>query len=216
MMKVGVRYRNCSEWLEIDQESSIAELMALISEKFELGAQSQKLIFRGRSITQSGEALGSHGIVDGSKLLLTVQSEAVEVNQPMIRTTRAAMFSHAQPEFLTSSPHSSIIAKGPPPKSERPFHAQMSSFPKSPFPVYNTDGVLSDLTFESDAVWMQSTDGKQERIFYSDIRSNIIQEIPKYEKDYVALCLVTRFGKRWFYFIPGQYSQLLSKVMVAS
>ena len=144
--------------------------------------------------------------------MVNLQSEAQSTPaSPAPRVMRG--FAQVPREFMTSSPHAEIIAKGIPENAEKPYKGQTTVLPKTPFIVYNTEGIRSKLTFESDAIWMESDDNKQERIFFSDIRGNVIQEMPKYEKSYVALCLSTTYGKRWYYFIPAQYTQLLSGIM---
>lgn len=211
-MRIQIRFNDTTNAIELEDDATVQQLMDKVHESLEVEPEKQKFIFRGKVLSSPEDALSKLGITNNAKLLLTVQaSQPATTAHP--QGPAKARCNQAAREFLTTAPHSAIISKGPPPNCGKPYHSQMTVLPKSPFVVYNTEGVVSKLSFESDAVWIESEDGAKERIFFTDIRSNVVQEIPRYEKDYVALCLVTAHGKRWFYFIPGQYSQILPKVI---
>ena len=213
-MRLQIRFKGASRTIEVPDDATVLQLMEQTKMELDVAIDQQKFIFRGKQLDKQDEPLAGLGVTNNARLLLTIQEhESAPVSPPPRTNQSRAYYNQPQTEFLTIEPHKAIISKGPPPNCEKPYHSQMSVLPKVPFVVYNTEGVLSRLSFESDAVWIESDDGTKERIFFTDIRSNVVQEIPKYEKDYVALCLLTRYGKRWFYFIPNQYSQLLPKVI---
>lgn len=211
-MEVQAKYCTQTKSVEIPEDATIRDLMVGIQSLFEIEPERQKLTFKGKNITLSDDPVSKYKIVNKARILVSLQSvtESTPASQPPTRTRGRTQLT---PEFLTSSPHADIIAHGPPPNAEKPYQTQMAILPKTPFIVYNTEGIVSKLSFESDAIWMEADDGKQERIFFSDIKGLLVQEMPKYEKSYVALCLATSYGKRWYYFIPGQYTVLLNKLL---
>lgn len=209
-MEVIAKYLSQIKNVEVPEAGTVRDLMVGIDSQFQIAPERQKLTFKGKNITLSDEPLSTFKIGNKARVLVSVQSEVQSTPSP---TPPTRMRVQIQPEFLTSSPHADIIAKGPPVDAEKPYQGQMGILPKTPFSVYNTDGILSRLNFESDAIWVESSDDKQERIFFSDIKGFLVQEIPKHEKTYVALCMATTYGKRWYYFIPCQYTQLLNKLL---
>lgn len=220
MLKLQIRYNKDTIPIEVAVGSTIAQLMEAIYASLSIPPENQQIIYKGKKLNNETEGnLDSFNISNGTKLLL-IQTESGQKATSISSTKnssgrigRQAYTVNMQPEFLNADPHAPIIAKGIPPNCDRPFQSQMVVLPKNPFPVYNTEGVLSQLSFETDAIWITSEDQKNERIFFSDIRSSLIQEIPGYEKQYVALCLLTKYGKRWFYFIPNQYSSLIKQIL---
>lgn len=212
-MQVLVKYLTQTKSVEVPEEGTVRDLMIGIDSLFEIAPEKQKLTFKGKNMTLSDEPLSTFKVTNNARILMSVQSEAVVTAKPASVPTRMRGQIHMDEEYLTTSPHTEIIAKGPPADVEKPYQGQMGVLPKTPFPVYNTEGILSRLNFESDAIWVESDNDKHERIFFTDIKGVLFQKIPKHETSYVALCLATTYGKRWYYFIPCQYTQLLNKLL---
>ena len=212
MMKLLIRYNRETVSIEVPADAKVSQLNDAISESLSIPPQKQKLICLGKNLNNPDESLSTYKIKDGSKLLL-MQTETLAKPDTPKPPPRSQWCQAPQPEFLKAAPHIDIINKGVPANCEKPYQSQMTLLPKTPFVVYNTEGVISKLSFESDAVWTEAEDGKQERIFFTDLRSSLIQEIPGHEHEYNALCLITKYGKRWFYYIPNQYQSLLSKIL---
>lgn len=216
-MKLIIRYNRQTVPLDLPDDSKVSDLMESIKENLDLSQDKQKIIFSGKTLSDSASLLSSYKIGDGSKLLLMAKSGTVAVKAPA--PMRQGIYTAAlQPEFMNSAPHNKIIAQGVPDEAEKPFPSQMMVLPKTPFVVYNTEGKLSKLSFESDAMWIETEEAekkeqREERIFYTDVKTHLLQEIPNYENKYVGLCLSTKYGKRWYYFIPNQYVSLIRKVL---
>ena len=211
-MKIIIRYNNQNHLIEIDQEGNLQDLLDLLSDSIIIPNGTAKFVVKGKQLSNLSESLIQHNIIDGSKLLLVVTEALPEKPAIPVRRIRQTQFPPSL-EFLTSAPHAPIIAKGPPLGVEKPYKGHITILPKTPFIVYNTEGIISSLSIESDAFWIQPEDGKNERIFYNDINNILVQDIPKYEEQYVAIALHTNIGKRWFYFIPHQYSQVLKSIV---
>ena len=214
-MQLIIRFKGNTAKIELPDDSKVSQLMEKISQELSVSAENQKIICTGKNITDPDALLSSYNLKNGSKILLMEKSKMETTKTPNPPPTRTSFFTQQpQPEFLNSPPHDKIIAQGVPENCEKPFPSQMMVLPKTPFIVYNTEGKLSKLSFESDAIWVESNDEKQERIFYSDVKTYLVQEIPGYENKYVGLCLHTKYGKRWYYFIPNQYVAIMKKVFV--
>lgn len=222
MIKLAVRLNRDTTQIEIPADSKVSDIMYQINEKLSIPPESQQIIFKGAKINQTPDkTLSELQIKNGTKLLL-LKTEKIAFSvedskpQPAIAHVNLLGFPtkpHVSPESLTNEPHQTIISKGLPPNCEKPYQSQMSILPKMPFAVYNTDGILSKLTFESDAIWVVAADGNNERIFFNEIRGSVLQEIPGYEKQYNILILGTKIGKRCFYFIPNQYAALIKRLI---
>ncbi|KAK8848250.1 Ubiquitin domain-containing protein ubfd1 [Tritrichomonas musculus] len=220
MLKLQIRFHKDTIPIEVAVGSNISQLMDAIYTSLSIPPERQQIIYKGQKINMDADSnLDSFKISNGTKLLLlqTDSDSGVSTSsangQNTCRFGRPSYSVNMQPEFLNAYPHAPIIAKGIPPKCEKPFQSQMVILPKNPFPIYNTEGTSSNLSFETDAIWVTSENQKNERIFFSDIKNSLIQDIPGYEKQYVALCLLTKYGKRWFYFIPNQYSTLIKQLL---
>ena len=217
-MKLVIRFNRQMIPLEVPDDSKVSDLMESIQGNLSLNPDKQKIIFGGKTLNDSNSLLSSYKIINGSKLLLMEKSGVVNAKPAAPTRHNFPYTTTLQPEFMNSTPHNKIIAQGVPAKAEKSFPSQMMALPKTPFIVYNTEGKLSKLSFESDAIWIETEEAenkeqKEERIFYSDIKTHLLQELPNYENQYVGLCLSTKYGKRWYYFIPNQYVSLLRKVL---
>jgi len=211
-MKVSVRYNSVNHIVETPADITLNGFQDLIRSQLSIPDGSLKMVMKGKNLVDLDSPLSVLGVEDGSKILLVVSEVLPDKAPPPVRRIRQPFFPPTQ-EFLNSPPHSPIIAKGPPQGVEKPFKGQYTSLPKTPFIVYNTEGVVSMLSIEYDAIWIQSDDGKNERIFFSDIHLVFVQDIPKYEEKYVAIAFHTSIGKRWFYFIPHQYSHIIKTIV---
>ena len=113
-----------------------------------------------------------------------------------------------------------IIEKGPP--SIRIVYEtgkQKDTLPKKPFKIYDTNGNNCKLSFETEGIFIQyiaNENGQQiqnERIFYPEIYKFKFTPTLGFEKFYSNLTLQTKFGKRILYFIPKEYTSLISDII---
>jgi hypothetical protein len=157
--------------------------MDLLSEAFGLPVANQKLIFRGRTLTLPDSPLSAEGVNPNSRLLLIGSVQVPEPRPaPVVASPGFIDFSTRQlrivnDEYLTASPHSHIILKGPPRGAIEGSNYQLDSLPAEPFIVRDSNGDDANLSFRSEDLVVDS-DRNHNRLFYQEITSFGIQLIP--------------------------------------
>jgi hypothetical protein len=170
----------------------------------------QSLIFKGQKLTKRADKLTAYGIQNSSKILLFTVAGAKD---DKLHTKRRPPRDRTLSTKLDTPPHSSIIALGPPAGCLPGMKTPSTLFPREPFIVYDTSGARARLSIESDAFWVEPDVGECERIFFSDVQSApSFLWLPGYDEQYTAMVLQTQNGKRIFYFVPGQFKQLIETV----
>lgn len=115
-----------------------------------------------------------------------------------------------------------IIDKGPP--SIRIIYEtgkQKDELPQKPFKIYDTNGNNCKLYFETGGIFIKYKENNKEndkkvqdeRIFYSEIYKFKFTPTHGFEKYYSNLTLQTKFGKRILYYIPTEYTKLISNIL---
>jgi hypothetical protein len=209
-MQVCIRYERQNHEVKLRQSNpTVQNLMSEISHRFGVVPAHQFLIFKGRRLDKKKDKLSIYGIKNDSRILLFSISEAKDDEPAKRRPPRDRYFSTE----LDHAPHSTIIAQRPPPGCLPGMKTPSTFFPKEPFCVYDTGGARARLSIESDAFWVESETGERERIFFSDLQSPpLFQWLPDYDDQYIAMFFRTINGMRAFYFIPGQFKQLIETV----
>jgi uncharacterized ubiquitin-like protein YukD len=202
-MDLIVCYKRDSFALKLTS-ATVNALSTAISRKTGVPSREQKIIYKGKVLGKK-KNLSEYGIQNGAKILLLRQDLTEQQTKPTRRNARERTQSEAP---LVSEPHAGIISRGPPPGCMEGVKTQVSVFPKTPFIVYDSNGARASLSVETEAIWVQSDTGEQERIFLSDVKSEKCQDLPGYVDKYVALSLVTESVRRIFYFVPKQFQGL--------
>ena len=208
-MQVSLRFKNETHQFQLPLAAKLALLMNEVNEKLSIPPEKQKIIFKGKPL-QSTEELN-----DGMKLLLMAQTSPALTSNSSANNRLPRMnlyFTHQIIDTLRESYHVTVINMGLPQDYTKTSQYQQSVFPNSPIYIRNMDGERATLAFESDALFSVSDSGKAERIFLSDILCNSMIEIPTHP-GYYALGLMTRNGNKWFYFVPNQFKDLISKTL---
>ncbi|OHT09515.1 hypothetical protein TRFO_21561 [Tritrichomonas foetus] len=118
----------------------------------------------------------------------------------------------------------SIIAQGPPTiRFNYEARKQETVLPRNPFKVYDLQGTLCKLYFETDGIFIKyklpegpqkyNPENQDERIFYSEIRNFKLIPVQGYERFYMNLVMNTKFGKRILYYLPKEYMNLITKIL---
>ena len=221
-MKIILRYQNTSYTLDFNTVPSISQLKKEISKKTQVDTKFQKIIFKGKVISnQSSKVkLSNLDIPEGARLFLISTFQNKDPN--LIQTTRRQP--KIPPFDLKDQPlNQDIVNLGPPPGCENGLKNTISKFPKNPFIIYDTKGNISQMAIEQDSLWIyqiveEGIKGSQDRIFYSDITDHRISDIEKYKNQYCAIILKVKkidsdFDIKIFYFIPYQYSETFKRFL---
>ena len=200
-------------------DARMSSLSSEISSRLSIPSENQKLIFRGITLPLSDEPLSQFKIKSGTKLLLLAPAESDSSDNPNIKSSvsralnRISRHVPSIADSMEYEPHKSIILKGKPPGVIDPHPIQTSVIPSTPFIVYNQNGVLSELSIETDALFLNCSDKTCERIFFSDIYRTGTIQMPWDHSGYFALGLYTSNGMKWMYFIPQQYRMFFRGIL---
>jgi hypothetical protein len=192
----------------VSETATVSELMQVISDELHVPPSRQQLVRAGAKIVLSDAPLSSAHVANAARLMLVVKDD-------ITRDTPKPAARPARPESLDRPPHAPIIARGPPPGCPPPQFAQTNVLPKRPFVVYDESRRIAKLSFETDAFWIEPEGAKGERIFFQEVNTFCIQEMPRElnKPGYVTVCLSSSVRK-WLYFIPGQYSTMIYRLLV--
>jgi hypothetical protein len=118
---------------------------------------------------------------------------------------------------MAQPPHCDIIAKGPPEGCLEGMKTTSHVLPKSPFIVYYSNGSTIEgerarLSIESDAFWLETDSGEQDRVFFAEVETFTCIDLPGYADQYLAIVVRSGGCFRTFYFIPKQYKQILEEI----
>jgi uncharacterized ubiquitin-like protein YukD len=205
-MDISVRYKTDSFAVKLTS-TTVKGLSSAIQRQTGVPPREQKIIFKGKILGKK-DALSDSGIGNGAKLLLLREDSSDQPQKPTRRNARERTQTEAP---LISEPHAGIISRGPPAGCMEGVKTPVSVFPKNPFIVYDSSGSRASLSIESEAIWVQSESGEQERIFLSDLKTEKCQDLPGYGDRYVALSLGTDSISKIFYFVPKQFQGLFDE-----
>ena len=108
--------------------------------------------------------------------------------------------------------HKKIIEKGPLFAIYEVDKKQAEALPKSSLKVREWEGNEAELFFETDAIFLHS-EKFQDRIFYSEINSYKILEIPGFDNCFVELVISSKIGNRAYFFILQRYRNIINKIL---
>jgi hypothetical protein len=205
-MDIFVRYKTDSFSVRLTS-TTVKGLSTAIQRATGVPTREQKIIFNGKILGKK-DALSDSGVGNGAKLLLVREEPSDPPPKPTRRNARERTQTEAP---LISEPHAGIISRGPPVGCMEGVKTPVTVFPKTPFVVYDSTGSRATLSIESEAIWVQSDNGEQERIFLSDLKSEKCQDLPGYSDRYVALLLGTETVSKIFYFVPKQFQGLFDE-----
>ena len=218
LLKYGCELRK----IVLPAEAPVSELMAVVSETLGVPPENQKLIFRGKILATPHASVTSFGVKDSANILVINSAPAPELPKaapapasiptPLIDGPTRHPRSRTD-EYMTVDPHSGIIAKGPPEGGLSGNNYQLSKMPHEALVVRDSEGDVARLAFRSEDVVVDS-ERNHHRLFYQEITSYCIQELPGYEQQYIALCLQIRGQKLWVYFIPKQFRNIIESVVL--
>lgn len=206
-MNVDIRFNNSITTIKLKRGASVNSIMSQIHKEMGILPSEQRLIYRGRALTETSPL---QGITSGAKILLlkkTAQSSD-EKKRPASKRGKPASPANT---ILDKT----IISRGPPPGCRGAEKLSAHQLPKDPFIVYDTRGTVSKLSFESDNSIFIVNDRDKERIFMHKVTSgledgSLFQDLPgPYNNQYVALVFVIEASPRVFYFIPKQYQTII-------
>lgn len=208
MMQVLLRFNNQNHEFNIPKDANLEVLQDEITKKLEIPKERQKIVLRGKPLNTNDV------LTQGMKLLLMASASPgfksnTSINQPRMPNMR---YKPQIIDTLKEPQHRFIINKGLPEGFLPTSQYETAVLPKVPFVVKNTEGLRTTLSFESDAIFSQASDGSTERIFCSNIKAMSLIPIDTYP-GYLALGMMTNEGNRWFYFIPQQYQKLIRAIL---
>ena len=222
-MKIIIRHDSNSHTLEIEDDATVASLMERIAEDLDIPTSNQKIIYKGKNLSDPASTLRSYKIGDNARILLVGTNTPIKTAPEPVFTPPAHQglvdFSMRSPrvvrdEYLTAPPHSTIIKKGVPGGAMDGGNFQMEILPKTPFVVRDNVGDEATLSFRTDDIVVDS-DTNHHRLFYHEISSFGIQSIPGYEQKYLAIVfhVKNQNQKIWVYFIPKQYRGVIEQIL---
>jgi hypothetical protein len=112
--------------------------------------------------------LSSVHSTNGTRLMLVVKEEIAG----------EAPKTASRPDSLDRLPHAPIIARGSPPGCPKPQFAQTIVLLKRPFVVYDESGRITKVSFEIDAFWIEPEGAKGDHVFFQEVNTFCMQEIP--------------------------------------
>lgn len=205
MLEVQIRYNSANHAVSVPGDASLALLMGEIAAKTKVPAERQKLILKGKPLSEPDSPLATLNVMNGTRLLLLEKDANPSDTTPHPR--RTDRYRPNISDSMEFEPHKSVIQKGPPPDIIKSLQGQTSALPSEPFSVYATDGTPSRLAVESDALFIRGNNGSVERIFFSDVLGAVAIPLPGDNSGYFALGFQSNVGVKWFYFLPNQYKQ---------
>lgn len=215
-MKILIRYNSETHTIELADNATVATLMEMIASTIGIPTGNQKLIFKGKTLSDPASHLTDYKVTNNSKILL-VGSAASPETSPPVPTPSPVDFPIRSPrilrdEYLTAPPHSDIIKKGVPEKAMDGGNFQMETLPNEPFVVRDNVGDIATLSFRSDDLVINS-EKNNHRLFYHEIVSFGIQAIPGYEQKYIAIGFHIKSKKIWVYFVPKQFRGIIELIL---
>lgn len=221
-MELLLKYGRELRKVLLPAEALVSELMEIVSEALGVPPENQKLIFRGKILANPNATVVSFGVKDCANILVINSAPApelpksvaapVSIPTPLIDVPTRHPRSRTD-EYMTVAPHSIIIAKGPPEGGLSGNNYQLSKMPHEALVVRDSEGDVARLAFRSEDVVVDS-ERNHHRLFYQEITSYSIQELPGYEQQYIALCLQVKGQKLWVYFIPKQFRNVIESVVL--
>lgn len=114
---------------------------------------------------------------------------------------------------INKKKHKNVIEKGPLFCVYSHDKKQEDSLPNSSLKIRDEDGNEAELYFETDAIFLNSSNGENERIFYDEIKRYKIIQIPGYNDDFIELVISSIIGNRAYFFIPQRYKNIINKIL---
>jgi hypothetical protein len=152
-------------------------------------------------------------ISSGAKLLLLASQTDLNLVSQNFNQYGRNMNPQVINDSMAHEPHLSVISKGKPVGCIISTPGQTTALPHDGFVVYNKNGILSKIFFETDALYIESEDGSSDRIFLSNVHQSGVITLPKPHDGYFALGIRMSQGMNWYYFIPNQYKQYFQKFL---
>ncbi|OHT08720.1 hypothetical protein TRFO_04808 [Tritrichomonas foetus] len=201
-MQLNLRYNSSTHPINLPPDANVAVLQEAILNLLSIPIEAQKIIFRGKPLTQTNQELSSFKISNGAKLLL-LASQPPSSNSKHLSPQKNVHF-NGFPQFnQLPELDQEILAAGPPEGTMKNYIAEVTVFPKTPFVVKTSKGVAK-MQIETEALFFQYDDGGYDRIFYSDVKNYNFAQLKK--DDYLHLRLSMQNEKEIIYFLPCQYA----------
>lgn len=204
MLTLKVKYKNDIFPYQIKKITTNSAFIKLLAKELCLEPNSIKLFYKGKTLANSKEnKLVNDGIKDGDKILLTAVDKSIKLPKPK----RSGNKKQPKNQQYEDIPIPDIVRKGPPPGCMDGLHAPVSKFPKTPFVVYTKDGSIAKLSIESDALFVEYSDGAVERLFDISYNAEKTQDVPNFS-NYISLYINTNDELRVYHYIPKQFQNL--------
>ena len=209
-MNVQLRYNSTTHSLSLPVDANVSVLQNEVYKMLEVPPEQQKLIFRGRPITEPERGLQDLQIKNGAKLLLlataAVSAAVASESSPYARL--GARKIQMPPNAVQID--EAIVVLGPPEGAIQGFAAETTALPKAPF-VVRCDHGVSEMSLETDALFLRHENGV-DRIFLSDITR--FGSRPIGDGKYVMFSVETRQNHRVdIYFVPTQYRDVILRFL---
>jgi hypothetical protein len=220
-MNIFIKYGSLeAHKVSVPPGATVASIMAHCVEMSGFPEGNQKLIFKGKTLSDPEASLDSYGLKDNSKVLLIGSDGPVKVEPPPSVFAAPVPFLDyhgraprlLKDEYMTADPHSTVIKKGPPHGAMEGANYQIDTLPSEPFIVRDAVGDEATLSFRTDDLYIDSG-SNQHRIFYHELSSFGIQPVPGYEQKYLAVGFLMKGKKVWVYFVPKQYRGVIEKIL---
>lgn len=211
-MNVQLHYNSKTYNLSLPANASVWTLQNQVYKRLKLPPNEQKIIFRGRPITENKGNLHDFQIKNGAKLLLL---ETGNHSASILNDCRQLWRFAPPPMKVVMHPRQiradeAIVVLGPPEGAIKGFYDQTTSLPNKPFLV-RCDHGTSEMSLETDALFFKHRNGV-DRVFLVDIVKFGTKPIG--DGKYVMLSLETRQWQRInVYFLPLQYEDVILRFL---
>eukprot|EP01120_Amphizonella_sp_Union-15-10_P002982 TRINITY_DN1327_c0_g2_i3.p1 TRINITY_DN1327_c0_g2~~TRINITY_DN1327_c0_g2_i3.p1 ORF type:complete len:234 (+),score=31.57 TRINITY_DN1327_c0_g2_i3:86-787(+) len=208
------KYSHKTFTIETTQEATLGELRQLLHKQTEVAPALQKIMFKGKALSNDSTKLTEFKLRNKEKLLLVGSSiqEVLKVAEQSEQTTETSK--DDEKVYLSDLPqHKKIIEKGVPEEAIKGFRNRHESLPTTPLKgIYNNRGGKVRLTFKTftEELWI-STESNTQKLPFSSIR-NVISEPIRGNEDYHIMTLQLGSSdttKYYLYFVPAQYTRAI-------
>jgi len=199
--------------IETSKDSTLGNLRQLILKETDVAPALQKIMFKGKALTDDDKKLEEFKLRNNVKLLLVGSSiqQVLQISAPTSALEHKAEAEKEEEKTGLSdlAQHKKIIEKGVPEEAVKGNRNRHDALPTTPIKgIYNNRGSKVRLTFKtySEELWI-SSESTTQKLPFSSIRK-VTSEPIKGNEDYHIMTLQlgnSEASKYYLYFVPAQY-----------
>lgn len=211
-------YNKKSYDISIESVKTVSDLKQEIQSLTSVSPEMQKLIFKGKAVTQSDQTLSQLGIKENDKLLMVGSSlnDVLAINSSPPQNNKQNIGLGLNTAFCKQKRYKKIIDKGVP-ADAMPAYKNGDE----PLPKEGIKGMLNQyekkcrfaFKLESDQLWVCS-DQKTVKYDISSIDSICEEPIEGHEEYYIIQIRMKGRLVLWFYWVPKQYINAIKKAIL--